>query len=154
MRMPPDISVSLSRFDGYCDGLKRVGLKYDEQLVYNCEEDEMDMSHIQIGQNGARYFLSLPEAPDAILSANDTMAIGSVIYLQRHSVRVPEDIKVVGYDNIDMCTVVQPNLTTIAQPTKEMGKAAASMIINDIAGVPNAKRQLIYDCELIIREST
>lgn len=153
LRMPRNVSAVGRRYEGYLDGLKRCGLEFDPSIVYECPESGGD--YIEKGKRAAEALMQGAAPPDAIMSANDTMAIGALIYLGRSGCRVPEDVRVLGFDNIDMCRVVQPTLTTLAQPSEEMGAAAAEMLIGMIeGGIGKNRRQLFFDPELLVREST
>lgn len=88
------------------------------------------------------------------MAPTDVIAIGAIKYLKGQGIRIPQDVKIVGYDNIALCTLVDPMLTTIAQPIKEIGAQAARILINKINGVVNEKEQLVLDTKLIVREST
>lgn len=153
LRMPLNISAVGRRYEGYLSGLQRCGLEYDRSLIYECSESGED--HIAMGKRAAKALMSDEHAPDAIMSANDTMAIGALIYLVRHGHSVPKDIRVIGFDNIDMCNIVQPTLTTLAQPTEQMGRTAAEMLIDMIeGGIKSRSKQLVFSPELVVREST
>jgi DNA-binding LacI/PurR family transcriptional regulator len=154
IRMPPNISVVGSRYEGYVQGLEECGLPLNNLLVYNCEKNESYLSHIQVGVSGAEKFMSAEAPPDAILSANDTMAIGAITYLVRNGWRIPQDVRVIGYDNIEMSSIIQPNLTTIAQPATEMGRRAAKILIDTLERIPVEANQLVLESQLLVREST
>lgn len=154
IRLPSNISVVGARYEGYVDGIRECGLPFDETLVYNCSKKELGLSHIQIGSNGARELVKMKNPPDAIVSASDALAIGALTYLKRNGWAIPEDIKVVGYDNIEMSSIILPNLTTIAQPAMELGRRAARILIDSIEGKSVDTKQVHLEAELLIREST
>jgi len=154
LRVPPDISVINHRYEGYKEGILECGLKFDEKLVYNCSKNEMALSHIEMGLKGAEYLMSLKNPPDAIMAAIDTMAIGAIKYLKSAGYSIPDDVKVIGYDNIDLCTLIEPSLTTIAQPIHKIGTEAANILINKLMGNNNINHQKVFDAQLIIRGST
>lgn len=94
--------------------------------------------------------------PEAIYCYNDTMAIGALSVLRRHNLRVPHDIAVTGFDDIDFASFTDPRLTTLRQPRREMGVAATQMLLSLIEyettlGEPQTSVML---GELIVREST
>jgi LacI family transcriptional regulator len=154
LRVPPKISVINQRFEGYSEGIFESGVGFDEKLVYNSDVNGGESSYIEMGINGARYLMSLENPPDAIMASIDTMAIGAIKYLKSAGYSVPGDVKVIGYDNIDLCTLIEPTLTTIAQPIYRLGTEAANILINKIKGESSIKDQIVFDAELIIREST
>jgi DNA-binding LacI/PurR family transcriptional regulator len=154
LRVPPEISILNHRYEGYKEGILESGLKFDEKLVYNCTEKELSLSHIEMGMNGARYLMSLKNPPDAIMASIDTMAIGALKYLKSAGYSVPGDVKVIGYDNLDLCTLIEPTLTTIAQPIYKLGVEAANILISKIKGENNINDKIVFEAELIIRGST
>ena len=109
---------------------------------------------MEIGKEGAEYFMSLKNPPDAIVATVDIMAIGVIKFLNANGYKIPDDISVIGYDNISLSTIIEPSLTTIAQPTRKIGQEAARIIIDKINGVTDCNDQIIFEPEFIIREST
>lgn len=155
IRVPPNISVVNHRYRGYKDALGELGLSLDKDLVYQCaDEDEKKLSHIEVGKSGAEYFMKLKNPPDAIMASIDTMAIGAIKYLKGAGFSVPQDIKVIGYDNINLCEIIEPSLTTIGQPIKKLGSEAAKILISKINGEENVENQKVFYPKFIIREST
>jgi LacI family transcriptional regulator len=97
-------------------------------------------------------FLELPDRPTAVLCANDQIAFTVLRVLNEHNVRVPRDVSVVGYDDVEFASMISPALTSIRQPKYELGRAAAELLFADstdeIAG------EVIFEPELIERQST
>ncbi|MGI6777820.1 MAG: LacI family DNA-binding transcriptional regulator [Acetivibrionales bacterium] len=153
IRVPPDISVVNHRYEGYKEGILEYGLKFERELVYQCSSDQITLPLMEVGVNGAKYFMSLQNPPDAIMASIDTMAIGAIKYLKSAGYSVPGDVKVIGYDNIDLCTIIEPALTTIAQPIHSLGSEAAKILISKINGEKNIKDQIVFQPEFIIRDS-
>jgi len=91
--------------------------------------------------------------PDALVCGNDEMAIGVIDTLKARGVHVPEDIAVTGWDDIAMARVVSSPLTTVRQPTRELGRSAARMLLDSINGQSSTIDELVLPCELVIRES-
>jgi LacI family transcriptional regulator len=154
LRIPPDVSVINHRYEGYKAGLQECGMTIDKELVFQSENRNNTLTHMDVGMEGAKFLMNLPNKPDAIMAPTDVIAIGAIKYLKGQGIRIPQDVKIVGYDNIALCTLVDPMLTTIAQPIKEIGAQAARILINKINGVVNEKEQLVLDTKLIVREST
>lgn len=154
IRMPPYISVVHHRYDGYKQGLIESGIKPDGDIVYQCPQNEVGKTHIEIGYEGALALMTQPNPPDAIMTAVDIMAIGVIKYLKEAGFRIPQDVSVLGFDNIALSTIVEPSLTTIAQPTMVMGEEAANILFAKIDGDNNVKDQIVFQPELIIRQST
>ena len=154
IRVPPDVSVVHHRYEGYKAGLSECGLKPDPNLVYQCDDDEIALSLFVVGKNAADYFLSLKVRPDAIMASTDMLAIGAMKQLLRSGVSIPEDVKIIGFDNINLCKFVDPSLTTIAQPIEKIGEKAAEIMFAKLNGEEEIDDQIMFDPEFIIREST
>jgi LacI family transcriptional regulator len=106
------------------------------------------------GYQGARTLLARSPRPTAIFAANDLMAIGAIKAIREAGLRVPDDIAVVGFDNISAAELVTPQLTTIAQAQEQMGRTAAELLFTRIAGeAPETPRTIELPFELVVRES-
>lgn len=154
IRMPPHISVVQHRYEGYKQAILESSLEFDNNLVYQCHDNHLGKDHLEIGKEGAEYFMSLDNPPDAIVATVDIMAVGVIKYLNANGYKIPNDVSVIGYDNISLSTIIEPSLTTIAQPTRKIGQEAARILIDKINGVKNCTDQIIFEPEFIIREST
>ena len=95
-----------------------------------------------------------PPPFDAVFAANDRMAIGAVRALRRRGIDVPGTVEVVGFDDIELASLVEPPLTTVAQPAFEMGLQAARMLFLTIAGKRQFKKSLMLDPKLVVRGTT
>ncbi|MBC5690291.1 LacI family DNA-binding transcriptional regulator [Mediterraneibacter sp. NSJ-55] len=154
IRNMDSIQATESRFEGFKDGLKECGLPYLPQFVYQCPA-EQNTDYMKAGIQAGTYFASLKgERPDALMTAIDLLAIGCVTALCNTGIHVPEDISVIGYDNISLGELTCPALTTIAQPTREMGKIAAEMLIDQIRKGAKEKTKKIFEGEIIVRQTT
>lgn len=142
-----EFGCARDRLDGYRTALKDHGLPVDPHLI--CEGDFMQPQ----GYQCARRLLSLPEPPTAIFSSNDTMAFGVMEAARECGLRLPEDLSIVGFDDIPQASHVHPALTTVRQPLEEMGRSAAHLLLKYIAH-PNAEVERIeLPTRLVIRES-
>lgn len=95
--------------------------------------------------------------PDAVFCSNDLMAFGAVRYLMEHNYRIPEDIAVAGYDDIDMAAMLQPELTTVHQPVWELARRGTRMLLKRIKmsnDIPKEPQSIVLTPELIIRKTT
>ena len=81
------------------------------------------------GEHAAQKILAAGEMPDAVFAANDLMAIGCIRHFQRVGIRVPEDVSVVGFDDIYLADAIHPALTTISQPTAKIGRTAVDLLL-------------------------
>ncbi len=91
---------------------------------------------------------------DAVFAGNDMMAVGALRSLKRHGRRVPEDVEIIGFDDVEIARLVEPALTTIAQPAFAMGAAGAELLLRLIDGEKPRKRSRIMEPTLVVREST
>jgi LacI family transcriptional regulator len=97
----------------------------------------------------------MKQLPDGIFTANDISAVSCIRELKRAGIRVPEDIAVVGFNNDPIARVIEPNLTTIDYPGKEMGEIAATTLINKLKKHPTGNlNTIVLRHKLIIRESS
>jgi len=106
------------------------------------------------GEEGARELLNHAQKPTAIFCFNDDIAIGAIHEIKKHGLRVPEDISVVGFDNINVSAYIDPPLTTIDQPVYEMGRKAVDVILKLIKNQPLQKDREIVQFNMVERNST
>ncbi len=152
LRNSKNISVTEERYLGFKQGLADCGLKFEEQFIYQAKA-EKEPDYIKMGCEAAEYFAGLEKRPEAILSVIDTLAIGCIQQFKKLGIRVPQDINIVGFDNISLSALMVPSLTTISQPIRKIGQKAAEIIIARING-EKIEEQVSYEGELLIREST
>ena len=101
----------------------------------------------------AARLLELHPDTDGIIAANDMVAISVYKELHRRGIRVPEDIQLIGFDNISLSSLFTPEITTIAQPIKKMGQEAVRMLTEYVAGA-QINRNKVFDVKLIKRDTT
>ena len=106
------------------------------------------------GYTAALKLLSHPNPPSAIFAANDYSAFGAIEAARSLGLQVPQDLSVVGFDDIPMAVQVHPNLTTVRQQQYEMGKTVAKMVLSTLKGVEAIGGVMRYETELVIRAST
>ncbi len=133
------------RKKGYLKALQEAGIDWRKELN---GEFRLDISY----RNTLNYWRTAKETPTAIFAANDTMAIGAIRALEEMGVQIPEEVSIVGFDNIPFSDCVSPPLTTVSQPTKEIGRRAVSLLMNRING-KEAEPQTELDTMLIRRKS-
>ncbi|MBN2866030.1 MAG: GntR family transcriptional regulator [Thiotrichales bacterium] len=142
-----DSDVGRNRFNGYKQGVADFHLVQDEALIHYGNYS------FESGVEGAEYFLGLPTLPDAIICANDSMALGAIQYLKACGMRIPEDISIIGFDNIQVASQVSPALTTIAAPTEEIALHAFTMLKQQIDDKPMTYMHLSLSAHMIERAS-
>ncbi|NEE02855.1 LacI family DNA-binding transcriptional regulator [Phytoactinopolyspora halotolerans] len=145
---PRAMMCSRARLDGYRAGLESTGLTIDDELLW-----EGDFYHAS-GFAGAQAFLRLPERPTAILASSDQMAIGAYEAVRQAGLRVPDDVSIVGFDDLPEVRWASPPLTTVRQPLAEMGAVAVRTVLRLAAGEPLDSPRLELATTLIPREST
>ncbi len=138
------------RYQGYREILEEHGIPLKRELV-SIDEAEPRVSS---GASAMEKILSSGVRPTAIVAANDAMAIGCMQCLKLAGLRVPEDIAVIGFDDIDTCAVTEPRLTTIRVFKEEMGKLAVQRIVEMISSKSNTVVTTHVPVELVIRDST
>jgi LacI family transcriptional regulator len=145
---PIDYLCSLARVDGYRSGLERAGVTFDPALVrYG------DFMH-EGGFARAVELLERPDPPTAIFAGSDQQAFGVYEAARQRGLRIPEDLSVVGFDELPVARWASPPLTTIRQPLAEMGNHAAQMLGELIEDRPLWSNRVELSTEIILREST
>lgn len=145
---PPRLLCSRARLDGYRAALDVAGVAADNALTV-----PGDFYH-ESGFVGTERLLALGEPPTAIFAASDQMALGAIEALRRRGLRVPEDMSVVGFDDLPEVRWSAPPLTTVRQPLSDMGKLAARMLLDLARGVEPASPRVELATELVVRAST
>lgn len=105
------------------------------------------------GCTAAKQLMGLPDPPTAVFAANDIMAIGAMKGVQTMGYRIPEDVSIIGYDDIEMSNLSKPALTTIHQPKYEMGQECLHLLYSIINGEEENPRQITMENRLIVRDS-
>ena len=141
------ITRAAQRLEGYRAALKKHDIDFDPQLV-----KEREPNHIE-GKEAVREFLELENRPTAIFAASDTLAIGAINGLKEKGLKVPEDLSVAGFDDIEFAAYCDPPLTTIRVPSYEMGNKAMTVLIEMIRGPSSQIRQYDLGADLVIRNS-
>ena len=142
------VSTGLMRRRGYLEELEARGLPVDPALVVESGYTEAG------GGKAAERLLSLPDRPTAIFAVTDMTAIGACSMARRLGLRVPEDIAIVGYNDIPLASRLVPGLTTVRVPIHEFGAAAARLLIDQIVVGDASRRRVIFNPELVVRGST
>lgn len=125
----PDLESARLRERGFRDAMARAGLEVDEQLV------AVGGFRAETAEAPARELLTRRDRPTAVFAANDLTAIRTIEVAQSLGLTVPDDVSVIGFDNVPESALVTPALTTIAQPLKEIGATALRMLVSMLDGV-------------------
>ena len=144
---PASVLCSQARLDGYRAALERAGIAADPDLVrYG------DFLH-DSGFDHAAWLLNLPDPPTAIFAGSDLQAFGVYNQARERSLRVPQDLSVVGFDDLALCSWVNPPLTTVRQPLAEMASMATRLALEGRADHGSASRVELATT-LVVRTST
>ena len=142
-------NVYNDRLQGFKQALSDNSVPYDEDLLIIS-----NLSYTS-GEMIARELMKRDAMPDAIFTANDSSAVSTICELKKAGYRIPEDIAVVGFNDDPVSKVVEPNLTTVHYPGREMGEIAASTMIKILEGTQFEKvSTIILNSELIVRQSS
>lgn len=149
---------SLKRLQGYLKALNDHDIEIDERLITGRNEDVSEIpgySTEEIGFEGMKRLLSLPNPPTAVFARNDFTAIGAMSAIKEAGLSIPDDIAIVGFDDVSLAVRTSPPLTTVRQPMRLEGQLAAEMLLERIESKERLpRRERILNCELIVREST
>jgi LacI family transcriptional regulator len=138
-------SVGLDRLEGYQQALTHRGLEIDDNLI--AEGDFTEASAYYAAKKIIRH------QPDAIFAASDAMAVGVLRAINEAGLTVPDDIALVGYDDLPPASLVNPQLTTIRQPIRSFGYKAVETLLDIIKNGQQPLRRTMFNTELIIRKS-
>ena len=151
MRGAPWSSDSKDRWQAICQVAQKIGLSIDPDLTV---EIDIDVATPQLGYPFAKQLLSRNKPFTALFAYNDVSALGAIRAFQEQGLRVPQDIAVMGFDDIPTAAFNTPTLTTIRQPLVRMGEVAAQTLLERLAGNEDGPVEIAIEPELVVREST
>jgi LacI family transcriptional regulator len=142
-----DLGCSQERLEGYKAALRVHHFPETPELIF--EGDFFQNS----GVIGANVLLDLPQPPTAIFASNDVMAMGAMDVIRHRGLRIPDDISIVGFDNIPQAEMVYPPLTTVQQPLEQMGRVATQALLDMLKDPEKQITRVELPTELIVRSS-
>lgn len=145
---PDGVLCSRARLDGYRAAMDAAGIPVDPQLIRNGD------FHVEAGFAQARELLALPEPPTAIFAGSDLQALGVYEAARQAGLRIPDDLSVVGFDDLPVAQWVGPPLTTVRQPLVEMAAAAVRLLVSLARGEQPAHTRLELATTMVLRQST
>jgi LacI family transcriptional regulator len=145
---PPRLLCSRARLDGYRAGLEAASIELNPELVR-----QGDFYH-ESGFQGAAALLDLPDPPTAIFAASDQMAFGVYEAVRQRGLRIPDDVSVVGFDDLPEARWASPPLTTVRQPLAEMGMLAARTVLRLAQGEDIESPRVELATNLVVRDSS
>ncbi len=143
----PDLESAHLRERGYRLALERAGVEVDPSLI------RVGGYQVDTAREGTRQLLELDERPSALFAANDVSAIAAMSVARSLGLSVPDDLSVIGFDNVPESALSEPPLTTIEQPIKQMGFDAAKILIRLIDGTESVPEHTLLPTRLVERSS-
>jgi LacI family transcriptional regulator len=143
-----DTTTGAGRLAGHKAGLTEAGLPLDPELVVSGD------FRIDGGREAARKLLSLPRRPDGLFASNNLMTIGAIDALDQAGVRFPDDLALVGFDDMMPSLVLRSTITTISQPTYEIGQRATELLLRRVLGETFPTEHIVLPATLKIRDSS
>jgi DNA-binding LacI/PurR family transcriptional regulator len=151
MKGNPLSSDSDDRWKAICEVAQKIGMRIDPELTVQIDINDPTP---QLGYPFAKQLLARKKPFTALFAYNDISAIGAIRALQEHGLRVPQDVSVMGFDDIPGAAFNTPTLTTVRQPLARMGQVAAQTLLERIAGRDDYPPEIAIEPELVVREST
>jgi LacI family transcriptional regulator len=145
---PADTTTGDARLAGFLSGMKKGGRQVDPQLVRHGDFREAS------GLAEMSALLVLPRPPDAVFVANNQMTLGALEAINQAGLVIPDDLAVVGFDDLPWAPLLRPSLTTVAQPTYDLGQETARLILSRVEGYTGTAREVVLSPELKIRASS
>ncbi|MDD5698290.1 MAG: GntR family transcriptional regulator [Victivallaceae bacterium] len=152
-----DATSGNDRLEGYKKALSRHGLIIEEDLIVSLDPNRFASSQMEPEGGGyieCKKLLKLKSPPTAVFAACDPLAYGAMRTIKDFGLKVPEDISVVGFDDLKFSALLDVPLTTAAQPFREIGETAMRILLDKIEGKDKDLRQIILKPRLIVRKST
>jgi LacI family transcriptional regulator len=144
----PSVSTGVMRRRGYLVALADRGIAADPRLVVESGYTE------EGGARAAERLLALPDRPTGIFAVTDMTAVGAFGVARRMGLRIPEDVAIVGYNDIPLATRMVPALTTVHVPIHDFGAVAARLLLEQIETGAPSRRRVVFNPELVVRGST
>ena len=145
---PPALKTARDRVAGVRDALADHGVAIDPDCILAAEYQ------IECGRDAMKRLLDRPIQPSAVFAANDMIAIGATQQAEAEGLNVPDDISIVGFDDVPLAAMIAPALTTVAQPMRTMGRRAVELLLQVIRERPVAHARVTLETELRVRAST
>ena len=146
------LTMTSERFEGYKQALADHQIAYTEKLVQFC--DTTDHQYIEENLSNSMVKL-LEQQPDAIFAATDLLSIKALEYLNQNNYSIPNGIALIGFSNSELAAMLNPSLSTVRQPSRQIGELAAQTLINLVKGKDIGPAEtVLLDTELQIRKSS
>jgi LacI family transcriptional regulator len=139
---------AFNRLNGHKQALAEKNIKFDESLYFEGDFNEKG------GGKGLKYFIDKNLTFTALVCANDEMASGAMKYAREHGYNLPNDLSIIGFDNVIFANYLYPTLTTINNPVAKMGEMAAKLVLKDVYQQKNIEINRVFEPTLMKRDST
>lgn len=143
----PQLNSAAERFEGYKAALADNGIPFEKRYVTRGDFDT------RMGHQATRQLLALADPPTAIFAGNDLSALGAIEAIREHGLRIPEDVSVIGFDDIPQAALAYPKLTTVRQPLNQMGREAVSVLLARLEDRVLESCQIALETSLAVRDS-
>jgi LacI family transcriptional regulator len=144
--------TGIDRLEGFKKAVKEACIREQDTMVIEGKYS------VDSGKESMRELLKLEYKPTALFAASDLQAAGALYVASRAEINVPEDLSIIGHDDIDLSYLVNPNLTTMEQPKKQLGKLAVDLLLKTIGNKSSDRiineKDIVLNTKLVIREST
>lgn len=153
--LPFDRRSRRDRYEGFCAGLRQAGVEVSDDALFVAglqRENGDTMTEFFCGEQLVEQFLHVPGLT-AVVAMNDLVALGAMSAFSRRGISVPKDVSIVGFDDIAFASMANPSLTTVKQPSYDMGREAALMLIDKIEHRTAAQKAVTMRPQLIERDS-
>ena len=135
------------RYKGFNDALLERGIRHSPKLF---RDKKISM---ESGMEACDQLLALKNKPTAIMTTSDTIAMGVMASVRKHHLRIPEDISIIGFDDLELATYCSPPLTTVRVPSYNIGKKAANLLFSNIMQKKDIVEKIMANTELVVRKS-
>lgn len=143
------LNISQARTKGYLQAIRKNKLKEDTDLIIENGYNPNKTPEI------IQQLFSTTNRPDGISCFNDDVAVSAIKTLKQMQIKVPEEVKVIGFNNEPVCEIIEPNLTTVLNPSREMGREAARLFLQQVENTENTHARIVQlETKLVLREST
>ncbi|MCA9836936.1 MAG: LacI family DNA-binding transcriptional regulator [Trueperaceae bacterium] len=143
----PELSSSRDRLEGFKAALQEYDVPFDSSLIAE------GFFEAELAIEATTYLLSLNPRPSAIFASNDLSALGAMEAVRQAKLRIPEDISIIGFDDIPQASITYPKLTTIRQPLEQMGRVAVKLLLEQIEKPDLKPRRVTLATQLVVRDS-
>lgn len=141
------LASAIERLEGYKSALSDHAIPVQDEYITQGDFHEAG------GYAAAQQLLDLPERPTAIFASNDLSAFGAMEAIRERGLSIPEDVSIVGFDDIPQASVTYPKLTTIRQPLFQMGRSAVTLLLEHLAYPSDEMHQITLETRLVVRDS-